>query len=295
MKIEVEEYLDKTLSDFFPKDGCWKSNCFRKSQFVAEENLPCHLRDNNWLSELILKKYDLYSLGKATIIEYITNSEYFNKLRYEYEQKIVSWQIDWMLNNDENWICEDDLYIFSNRCDEIFRKGVVDTLSAIGMNIDAIEEGIEKNVDKWREGYMRVAFHNLYSRHNFSLHGDEENKKLTEPSQEHYEKWRKFRLYEYYIAHKNSVYKYGCVLSEMQMKKEEAIELKRWLNEEHERRTKEIEEYNKEYYESSSPIKPKIDFYGCDFPDFKDLEKEYKTTQKDKPKSLVKRLFGVKK
>jgi hypothetical protein len=297
MKIEVEEFLDKTLSDFFPKDGCWKSNCFRKSDFVAEENLPCHIRDNNWLSQLILKKYDLYSLGKATIMDYIANSEYFNKLRWEYEQKIVSWQIDWMLNDGENWICEDDLYIFSNRCDEIFRNGIFDTLSAIGINTDAIEEGIEKNVDKWREGYMSVAFYNLYFRPHFRLYGTEEYKILTEPSQEHYEKWRKVRLYKYYLAHKKSVDKYGEVLPEMLMTEEEVLELERWLNEEHGRRMKEIDEYNKERnnYESSFPINPKIDFYGCDFPDEEDLEKEYNPTQKDKVKSLVRRIFGGKK
>ena len=216
MKIEVEEFLDKTLEDFFPQDGHWYSNCFNKSDFVAEENLPCHLRDVKWLADLILKKYNLYNLGKGTIIEYIINSNNFNKLRYEYEQKIVSWQIYWMRNGGENWIIDEelggDLYLFSTKCDYAFRKGVVDTLLAIGMNIDSIEEGIEKNASKWREGHMRIAFHNLYSVSRFSLDGSKD-KMLEEPSQEHYEKWMKLRLYEYYIEHKDSVDKYGEIYS----------------------------------------------------------------------------------
>lgn len=109
MKMEIEEFLDKTLKKFFPNDGHWHSNCFNKSNFVAEENLPCHLRNDKWLADLILKKYNLYYLGKGTIIEYIINSNNFNKLRHEYEQKIVSWQIDWMCNGGDNWIIDEKL------------------------------------------------------------------------------------------------------------------------------------------------------------------------------------------
>ena len=52
------------------------------------------------------------------------------------------------------------------------------------------------------------------------------DKNLEEPSQEHYEKWMKLRLYEYYIEHKDSVDKYGEILPEMQMTESEVIELK---------------------------------------------------------------------
>ena len=258
MKMEIEEFLDKTLKNFFPKDGHWHSNCFNKSNFVAEENLPCHLRNDKWLADLILKKYNLYYLGKGTIIEYIINSNNFNKLRHEYEQKIVSWQIDWMCNGGDNWIIDEklggDLYLFSTKCDYAFRKGVVDTLLAIGMNINAIEEGIEKNANKWRENHMTIAFRNLYCVSPYSLlpSGNEE-KLLEEPSQEHYEKWLKLRLYEYYIEHKDSVDKYGKVLPEMKMTEAEVIELKKWLEVAHEKRMKQIAEFKDKDYSSNIP------------------------------------------
>lgn len=259
MKMEIEEFLDKTLKNFFPKDGHWYSNCFNKSNFVAEENLPCHLRNDKWLADLILKKYNLYYLGKGTIIEYIINSNNFNKLRHEYEQKIVSWQIDWMCNGGDNWIIDEklggDLYLFSTKCDYAFRKGVVDTLLAIGMNINAIEEGIEKNANKWRENHMTIAFRNLYCVSPYSLlpSGNEE-KLLEEPSQEHYEKWLKLRLYEYYIEHKDSVDKYGKVLPEMKMTEAEVIELKKWLEVAHEKRMKQIAEFKDKDKDYSSNI-----------------------------------------
>ena len=258
MRMEIEEFLDKTLKNFFPKDGHWHSNCFNKSNFVAEENLPCHLRNDKWLADLILKKYNLYYLGKVTIIEYIINSNNFNKLRHEYEQKIVSWQIDWMCNGGDNWIIDEklggDLYLFSTKCDYAFRKGVVDTLLAIGMNINAIEEGIEKNANKWRENHMTIAFRNLYCVSPYSLlpSGNEE-KLLEEPSQEHYKKWLKLRLYEYYIEHKDSVDKYGKVLPEMKMTEAEVIELKKWLEVAHEKRMKQIAEFKDKDYSSNIP------------------------------------------
>lgn len=234
---------------------------------LDEINLPCHLRDDKWLADLILKKYNLYSLGKDNILEYIINSNNFNKLRYEYEQKIVSWQIDWMRNGGENWIIDEelggDLYMFSTKCDYAFRKGIVDTLLAIGMNIDAIEEGIEKNSSKWREGHMRVAFHNLYSVSSFSFYGNGD-KMLEEPSQEHYEKWLKLRLYEYYIEHKDSVDKYGEILPEMKMTELEVIELEKWLEAAHEERMKQITEFKNKGYSLNIPEMKEIDYYGCD-------------------------------
>ena len=276
MKIEIEEFLDKTLENFFPQEGNWKSSCFSKSKVLDEINLPCHLRDDKWLADLILKKYNLYSLGKGTILECIINSNNFNKLRYEYEQRIISWQIDWMCNDGGNWIVDEelggDLYMFSTKCDYAFRKGVVDTLLSIGMNIDAIEEGIEKNASKWREGYMRVAFHNLYSVSKFSLYGSG-CKMLEEPSQEHYEKWLKLRLYEYYIEHKDSVDKYGEVLPEMKMTESEVIELKKWLEVAHEERKKKIAEFeNKNRFLNVSEMR-EIDYYGCDVLPVDELEK----------------------
>ena len=290
MKIEIEEILNKTLEDFFPQEGNWKNSCFSKSKVLDEINLPCHLRDDKWLADLILKKYNLYSLGKGTILEYIINSNNFNKLRYEYEQRIISWQIDWMCNGGENWIIDEelggDLYMFSTKCDYAFRKGIVDTLLAIGMNIDAIEEGIEKNASKWREGHMRVAFHNLYSVSRFSLYGIED-KMLEEPSQEHYKKWLKLRLYKYYIEHKDSVDKYGEVLPEMKMTESEAIELKKWLEVAQEERKKQIAEFeNKNRFLNVSEMR-EIDYYGCDILPVDELEKVRRLQKKNnKPPRL---------
>ena len=281
--MKTKDFLDKTLEDFFPQQGVWYNNCFSKSKTLEENNLPCHIRDNNWLADFIIKKYNLDFTEKDAVLNYIVTSEQFNKLRYEYEQRIVSWQIDWMCNGGENWIIDEklggELYLFNNKCDYAFRKGVVDTLLAIGMNIDAIEEGIEKNADKWRENHMRLAFHNLYS---VSKYGCSKNQRLEEPSQEHYEKWLKLRLYEYYIEHKDSVDKYGKILPEMKMTELEATELKNWLEIAHEERIKQIAEYKNKNYSSDIPKMSEIDFYGCDFPSVLEIKKSLNSQKSDK-------------
>ena len=284
---EKELFLDKKLEDFFPKDGRWCNNCFYQSKLVEKRNFPCHIRDDNWLADLILKQYNIDFLEKDTILNYIVTSEKFNKLRHEYEQKIVSWQIDWMRNGGENWIIDEELgenlYLFGTKCDYAFRKGIVDTLLAIGMSIDAIEEGIEKNADKWRENLMRIAFYNLYSVSKFNT-----NQTLPQPSPEHYEKWLKLRLYEYYIEHKNSVDKYGKILPEMQMTESEVIELKEWLKKSHEERLKQIEEYKK--------ISDFSAINGCNIviaPEIENLScsKQNQAQTSNKRKYLIKQLF----
>lgn len=105
----------------------------------------------------------------------------------------------------------------------------------------------------------RVAFYNLYSVSRFSLNGSED-KILEEPGQEHYEKWMKLRLYEYYIEYKDSVDKYGKILPEMQMTESKVIELKKWLEGAHEERMKQIAEYKNKEYSSTSQEAEKLKY-----------------------------------
>mgnify|MGYP004458075897 FL=1 len=291
----VKMILDKELEDFFPQKGSWKISCFSKSKKLEWIYLPCHIRDNDWLAKLILKKYDLKFIEKQEVLNYLTTSEQFNKSRHDYEQRIVNWQINWMRNGGEDWLVDKklggDLYIFSPKCDYAFRKGIVDTLLAIGMNIDAIEEGIEKNADKWREHYMETAFYNLYHvPYDITLSNQES---LEEPSEEHYEKWLKLRLYEYYIEHKDSVDKYGKVLPEMKMTESEVMELKKWLEVAHEERMKQIEEFKNKISSSNVEI-PEIretDYHGLTVSEQAKTKQKTAKTDKQPKLDLKTRLY----
>ena len=50
---KVNAILEEEIKDFFPNKGVWYSNCFRQPSEVGYINMPCHLRDNAWLSKLL--------------------------------------------------------------------------------------------------------------------------------------------------------------------------------------------------------------------------------------------------
>ena len=106
-----------------------------------------------------------------------------------------------------------------------FRKGIVDTLMAIGMNKDAIEEGIEKNAPKWRNALMERAFENEYESVFLSIY----NYDLPPVVPEFKANWLKLRIYEYYQRHKDYVDKYGVVEPDMLLSDDEVLKLKTYL------------------------------------------------------------------
>lgn len=220
------DILKKAIANFFPEEGNWSFNCFRKSKKLKMKNLPCHLRDNEWLANMIKKEKKLTYISVEEILEFITNSEEFQEKRHSYEQEIVKQQIILMDKGEKNWLIDEeyggDLIWLNPKCDIGFRKGIVDTLSAIGIDKEAIEEGIEKNSNLWKESYMKSAYYNQYNLL---------DKLPSEIDLEHQKQWLKYRKYEYYQNHKESVDKYGKVLEEMKISIEEAQELKKYLDE----------------------------------------------------------------
>ena len=61
MKLSSQEnrMLEMATRSFFPKDGRWSSSCFNRSNALEIKYLPCHLRDNLWLSLMLKKEEEL--------------------------------------------------------------------------------------------------------------------------------------------------------------------------------------------------------------------------------------------
>ncbi len=260
MKLSSHEnmMLEMATMTFFPKDGRWSSSCFNHSNALEIKYLPCHLRDNLWLA-LMLKKEELFGINFIKIYYFVSNSNLFKRKRNEYEQEIVKFQISWMMNGGEGWITKEEyggsMFFLSPQCDLAFRKGIVDTLSRIGMNRDAIEEGIEKNA-KWRDILMDKAFSNEYEPVQAKFKGnhkpyddtfkDEKNVnsiKLEPVDLEFKNQWLKMRKYEYYQNNKNSILKYGKIEPCMLLTNKEVIELKTYLEQKGIQRKEQIEQY----------------------------------------------------
>ncbi len=254
-------FLEKAVQDFFPKNGVWYSNCFARPDGLTYDNLPCHLRDDRWLAQFFKQEKKLFFISHRRILDFVKNSPVFREKRHEYEQEIVKWQIKFIMGHGENWICDEkyggDFVYMDPLVDLGIRKGVVDTLEKIGMSRDAIEEGLERNADLWRDQCMRSAFRNEYNSvfdtcfflcnlGEVETSEKEEFVPLEDPEQEHMDNWIKLRKYEYYQRHKKSVDKYGTVEPEMLMSKEDVVRLKLYLDEKHTERKERIEEYRKQ-------------------------------------------------
>ena len=264
MKINTEEQelLEVATLNFFPKEGIWSSSCFERSRTLDKKNLPCHLRNNFWLALMFRKDQKLFKINFTKIVYFVMKSDLFQEKCREYEQEIVKFQIDWILRGNEGWVVTPEyggcLSLQAPLCDKAFRKGVVDTLLKIGMNEDAIEEGIEKNAHMWRDMLMDRAFSLEYEpllvtfRGNHRTYDDlldeqinyEQDKiKLTPVDLEFKKQWLTMRKYEYYQKHKNSVDKYGNITDDMLLTNEEVAALKLYLTEKSKERKEEIERF----------------------------------------------------
>lgn len=248
-EIEAEEELEKVIKEFFPKTGLWGSNCFKRSSELYMCNLPCNLRNNKWLAKMLIKEKKLEHLNYYDVLDFVRNSKLFKEARHNYELEIVKWQIDWIRSGGEGWISSEkyggDAVFFTNVCDYGFRYGVLNTLLAIGMNEEVIEEGLEKYADMWRDSYMKIAFHNEYEP---VFYLADPNVELEPVDEKHRNLWLKYRKYEYYQDFKRIVDKYGRPDEDMLITQEEARQLKDYLEIMDKERKEKIEKYKKEAY-----------------------------------------------
>ena len=239
----VTEILEEEIKVFFPNSGVWYSNCFRQPSGVGYGNLPCHLRDNVWLSKLlhsVLNDKGIY-IPQHTIKKFMDSSENFANLRHEHELRIVKWQINWITGGGKNWLMPkgtDEFSLhFSEDVDKIIRGGVVKTLRVIGMDGEVIEEGLEKYADIWRPSAMATGFRHKYEPVVF-MEGTP-----GKADEDHKQNWIADREYRYYQAHKNSVDNYGTKTPAMQMTPEEHSQLVEVLEKQNEQRARVVEDW----------------------------------------------------
>lgn len=257
--VEINSILERATLDFFPKEGKWGSRSYENSNNLEMENLPYHLSDDLWLARMLKRNQKLFFINTRDVLQFVKTSQIFQEKKHDYEQEIVKWQIEWMISGGEGWIVDDkyggEFVFLTPVCDLGFRKGVVDTLLGIGMSLDAIEEGIEKNATMWRDMFMNRAFENEYRSIFLSIdfskyfdrneQQDDGLKNLKIRDAEFKEKWLKMRKYEYYQRHKDSVDKYGVVEADMVLSDEEVAELKIYLEQKHVEKMSQIEQFKK--------------------------------------------------
>ena len=242
--------LDKITMAMFPQSGSWKSWCFYRPKEVKRENLPCHLRDYNWLTKLFIEtskqSFHPAHLTTTEVYKYITTSPFFEQERHKYEQRIVEWQINWVLRGGGNYslpsgMDDDDSLKRMPNCDNLFREIIMLTLSDIGMHKDAINEGLERCSDLWRREYMEIAYGVEFGCGRF-----EDIMTRTPPTdEEHKKNWLAIREYDYYCTHKTWVDKFGTKTPAMKMSVKEKIMLNQTLKQQTLARQKFLHEWRK--------------------------------------------------
>ena len=242
---QISSILDKTTEKLFPETGSWYSSCFSKPNQIATAYLPCHLRDNMWLSEYFNRELEKQGLKIPfpVIYQYVKTSPFFEKERHNYELRIVEWQIGYMTNSgNSGWLLPegtDELtYYFGQNPDKIFRESLVKTLRKIGMNNEVIEEGLEVYSDQWRPQLMDKAFFRQFQPTGFL-----KVKPCPFPSPSHHENWIKMRNYQYYQQHHRFVDMYGQKDPGMEMSDDEAYQLNNILIQQNQTRKQFIKNY----------------------------------------------------
>ena len=94
----LRNILDNGTKKLFDLYGNWDSACFDRPKRHTVSNMPCHLRNDAWMARLM--QFELLKNKKfvpyLAILNYVKNSDYFDKQRHEYELRIVKKQIEFM-------------------------------------------------------------------------------------------------------------------------------------------------------------------------------------------------------
>ena len=206
--------INNAIRNFFPETGVWYSNCYLKPTALNIDNLPCHLRDYNWMAQMLQKKAELDNVDIDVLEGYITNSALFNSLKDKYEKKIVKWQINYMISGGTNWRDDSeygtDFSAMEDKCVEQFRKGVFHTLITIGIDPQVIDMCLQEYQDMWFSKMLNQSFDNLFEyTHTFpTVEGDSINLNtydMHKSDPEFRKAWIKLKRYEYYIDNKDVV------------------------------------------------------------------------------------------
>ena len=217
----LKSKLDNCINDFFPSTGEWNISDIDGSNVLDENRFPFNLNNEEWLVAMLIKHivkkdidlgtddfYTLVASGLDAILSYVRESSKFAAKKHDYALKLVEHQIDYMIDPDSDW-CGDKgtdyaMIFFSKYYYIDFRDCIVRSLDAIGIDKSIIEEGIEKNSDKWLDQALELTFYNIYTPITASMiFGSEEIPEYNDES--HKESWIVLRKHEYYLEHKEVI------------------------------------------------------------------------------------------
>ena len=221
-KVSKSERLERAVSNFFPKECRWKCNCDDDLSAYDKEYLPFNTRNDYWLATMIQKDAELYDIDINEILDFVEISLFFERERSEYEERVIRWQIEWMMSTGSGFIdenCSESLNPLEY--DVEFRNRLVSSLSVTSIDSDKIEVCIEKYAYLWRSQCMEICFANSFNPLGYIA--------PCVIDENHKENWLKIRKYEYYQRHKRIIDRCGIFFEEMQLGVDEINRLYEYL------------------------------------------------------------------
>ena len=255
--------LNSAIRNFFPSEGVWYSFCFSRPNVLNKDYLPCHLKDYKWMAALLQKEANLDDIEIDYIESYITNSKLFNSLKDKYEKKIVKWQIKYMINGGEGWIVDSvyggDFSGMEDQCVNKFKNGVLQTLTAIGMDKIVIENCLQEYSNIWFSKMLNQSFNNVFEyTHSFSVVNEDVIDlnicEIHKCDSEFRNAWIKLKKYEYYLENKEIIDRFGDMRDVAYLTKEEVDELRKFVDFKSSARRHAIETFKKYMYECDKSI-----------------------------------------
>lgn len=215
------------------------------------------------MAALLQKESNLDDIDIDYIESYITNSKFFNSLRDKYEKKIIKWQIEYMINGGEGWIVDSmyggDFSAMEDQCVNKFKNGVLQTLTAIGMDKIVIENCLQEYSDIWFSKMLNQSFNNVFEYiHSFPVVGenviDLNIYEMHKCDSEFKNAWIKLKRYEYYLENKEIIDRYGDMRDVANFTEEEVNELRRFVDLKSSARRHAIETFKNYMFECNKSI-----------------------------------------
>ena len=196
----MENLLLTTINEIF------KKNNISNIETIHKNNIIRNLRNEEYITRLLLKFHE--DIPYTKIYDFVKRNQKLHNLINEYEQEVILTYLQQFVINIE---AEEYELI---ELEEIFRRSVINNLTALGINKIAIEECLEINNHLWFEQCVNKSFESKFIY-------DEQSKEY------YYHKlyFTKMRRYIYYQRHKYIVDLYGTITPEMLMTEDEAKEL----------------------------------------------------------------------
>lgn len=199
LSAEAKERLLKEKVDFiFSSNHDINYFCSKRPKSYNLTSLSYHLSDERWLANFIFLDRSIRNkLSYYEVLSYVRYNSYFLNKRNDFAVKVINNLFMHIEYFEDVLSLEEKTFILNSAsADLIFRDRVMKVLLHMGFSSELANFGLEANQSLWRDKYLKIAFDNRFNP------SDLLNEGLSNASEDFFDLWSKYRIYEYYKRYK---------------------------------------------------------------------------------------------